>query len=93
MKDILEEIVAHKRKEVEMLYAPKPSLRQALLESDSGIIAEFKRRSPSKGWIKYHCRVQAPFALQGLDKAGGQGRRDTFELSAEWSRWNIYIDR
>ena len=50
--DILQEIVAHKQLELERLCAKKPSLREALLQSPSGIIAEFKRRSPSKGWIK-----------------------------------------
>ena len=69
MQDILQEIVAHKRIEVECFKAElseqeihrrvEPlldfsvaSMSQALTASDSGIIAEFKRRSPSKGWIK-----------------------------------------
>ena len=69
MQDILQEIIAHKRLEVERFKAElseqeihrrvEPlldfsvaSMTQALVASDSGIIAEFKRRSPSKGWIK-----------------------------------------
>ena len=69
MKDVLEEIVAHKRVELEMfkqllpekelhakveaiLGGELPSMRKAIVESPTGIIAEFKRKSPSKGWIK-----------------------------------------
>ena len=71
MKDILEEIVAHKRIEVaeqKELMQPRElyaivekmmaegiegrSMSKALSEDAHGIIAEFKRKSPSKGWIK-----------------------------------------
>ena len=73
MKDILSEIVANKRFEIDLqqraidedvmkdhlaVLQPCHSLREALQTSSTGIIAEFKRRSPSKGWIKQNARPE-----------------------------------
>lgn len=69
-KDILDEIIAHKRTEIVMQEQNVPasfledqleksegirekhSMKESLAASPTGIIAEFKRRSPSKDWIK-----------------------------------------
>ena len=65
MQDILQQIVATKHQELDRLCAKKPSLREALLQSDTGIIAEFKRRTPSKGWIKREGRADViPLSYQ-----------------------------
>ena len=87
MADILEEIVAHKRIEIEQRkrfiqprqmislteqkmqaddgQVPGGSMRKALMESSTGIIAEFKRKSPSKGWIKEEGKASIiPLAYQ-----------------------------
>jgi indole-3-glycerol phosphate synthase len=76
--DILEQIIAHKQLELPAIRAAvapfvsggfplgaKPSLRQALLNSPTGIIAEFKRKSPSLGWINEDAKASdIPFSYQ-----------------------------
>ncbi|MDR0940730.1 MAG: indole-3-glycerol phosphate synthase TrpC [Bacteroidales bacterium] len=47
------------------------SLRQSLLHSTSGIIAEFKRKSPSKGWIHADADVQK--ITSGYSQNGASG--------------------
>lgn len=85
MKDILQEIIANKRMEVERhkqavglqtllalggerMYRPTISMRQSLAQSSSGIIAEFKRRSPSKGWL--HRGAQVADVIPTYAKSG-----------------------
>jgi indole-3-glycerol phosphate synthase len=84
MTNILETICANKRLEVarqkettplsqlkELLLAQCPkkiSLRQALLQSPAGIIAEFKRRSPSKGWINREADIEQ--VVKAYEEAG-----------------------
>jgi indole-3-glycerol phosphate synthase len=46
----------------------KISFRQSLLQSETGIIAEFKRRSPSKGWIYRDADVET--VAGGYEAAG-----------------------
>lgn len=50
-KEQMPERELHNRVET-MLECSVPSMREALMKSATGIISEFKRRSPSKAWIK-----------------------------------------
>lgn len=80
LMNILETIIAKKQLEVaaekEINYLeslnktnrPHLSLKKALEASSTGIIAEFKRKSPSKGWIYPDADVTA--IPSGYEKAG-----------------------
>lgn len=83
---ILEKIIAHKKTEVfnarqsttisELENSPMfsrncLSLKNNLLNSESGIISEFKRKSPSLGWI--HEQVDVVKVTSGYSAAGASG--------------------
>lgn len=73
MVDILKKIIINKRRELEEQKQEIPihllekkaadisvkySLKEALLKSETGIIAEFKRRSPSRDWIFKDAKIE-----------------------------------
>ena len=82
MADILDEIVAYKKTEIEsfkkelsqvflesraeiLRNVRTTSMKEALKQSGSGIIAEFKRKSPSKGWINEEASAEVvPISYQ-----------------------------
>jgi len=83
---VLDKIIADKRNEVserkklitidDLISSPFFrhqcfSLKENLLQSTNGIIAEFKRKSPSKGWIKEDAEVVE--VTSGYENAGASG--------------------
>ncbi|MDD4033144.1 MAG: indole-3-glycerol phosphate synthase TrpC [Bacteroidales bacterium] len=85
-KNILDQIIAFKKAEVEQRKRlvsireleksphyglPCLSMKQSLQSSPTGIIAEFKRKSPSKGWI--HPDANPAEIVPAYEKAGASG--------------------
>lgn len=80
MANILDEIIANKRREIDAEMKRvggipdisgsmmPPSMKSALINSQTGIIAEFKRRSPSKGEI--HPKAMVNDIIPGYEQAG-----------------------
>lgn len=86
MENILTRIMADKRQEVAEAKArlplselramladapPARSMRRSLLSHPGGVISEFKRRSPSKDWIKRGARVDD--IIPAYEAAGAAG--------------------
>lgn len=84
MDNILEKIVATKRKEIakqkeavstENLVQqigeihPNHSFKDALIKSSAGIIAEFKRKSPSRSWIFKEAKIEDVIPLYSQNGA------------------------
>ena len=111
MKDILSEIIANKRFEVDLQkqaisieqlqegiseVPTSRSMKQALASSASGIIAEFKRRSPSKGWIKEEAcpeEIVPSYAAAGASVSSAR-ERATSTTGRSWTvipAWFISI--
>ena len=80
MANILDEIIANKRREIDAEMKRiggipdisgsmmPPSMKSALINSQTSIIAEFKRRSPSKGEI--HPKAMVNDIIPGYEQAG-----------------------
>lgn len=106
--DILEEIVAHKRVEIDerkqfvplrqftgaiqkMMDEGKPaSMSEALTSSATGIIAEFKRKSPSKGWIH---RDVKPEEVTPLYQANGASALSILTDTEYFGGYDEYIQQ
>lgn len=86
MTNILDKIVANKRievaKQMEAISIDelakqitdttnKYSLKESLLDSKTGIISEFKRKSPSRGWIFESAKVEDVIPLYSEGGASG----------------------